>query len=183
MTEYIRIGGNLALDTHETSYWTTAIAALYRHSRTNIGRVFGQLTICDPFARNCLLAHPHTNDIDPDTKAVHHLDAAEYLCNQETSSFDAVIFDPPFSENQATRYEHGTTNVYTTPGAMQKLMEEVERILRPGGVLVKFGYNTTRHKGHFDLLEVIIVNHGGNHNDTLVSLWRKASHNLDEWTP
>jgi len=177
----VRIGGTLGLDTHETSYWTAAIQALYREARP-LRRPPAPLKICDPFARNCLLAHPHTNDIDPNTKAVHHDDAASYLAGQDTSSFDAVIFDPPFSPNQATRYEYGTTNIYTTPGAVPRLMKEIERILRPGGLLLKFGFNTTRHKGHFDLVHVIIVNHGGNHNDTLVSLWRKASHNLEEWT-
>jgi|TARA_R110000824_G_scaffold400416_1_gene607902 hypothetical protein len=183
MTEFIRVQGNLDLDTHQTNYFRRAMNDLYpRMFESPLGLSSNGLQIADPYARNCRIAGPHTNDIDPNTEAKFHLDALDFLCSLESSAFDAVIFDPPFSEYQAKRYEHGTANIYTTPGAVKDQMCEVERVLKPGGYLLKFGYNTSRHKGHFDLIRVMVVNHGANHNDTLVSLWRKANHNLGDYS-
>mgnify|MGYP006408191431 CR=1 FL=1 len=179
MIEMIHMKGNLALDTHETNYFRRAMKDLYPRLFDLAGHGF---KIADPYARNCRIGGKYTNDIDPDTTAENHLDALDFLCSLETQGFDAVIFDPPFSEYQAKRYEHGTANIYTVPGAVKLQMGEIERILKPGGYLLKFGYNTSRNKGHFDLIKVMVVNHGSNHNDTLVSLWRKASHNLEEWS-
>jgi len=136
--------------------------------------------LCDPYARNCRWCAPYTNDIDPDTKADSHIDALEFLRMQESNFFHGVIFDPPFSEGQARRYEHGTANIYTTPGAIRMQMNEIRRILKPGGYLLKFGFNSTRH-ANLDLEHIFLVNHGGNHNDTIVSLWRKGYYQLEDF--
>ena len=54
--------------------------------------------IIDPFARNCLLASPYTNDIDPKTKANWHLDALDFLNTAwGEMPFDLGILDPPRS--------------------------------------------------------------------------------------
>ncbi len=182
MVQLLRMNGNLSLDTCETNYFRAAMEDLYPRLHRIKATASKPPMIADPFARNCLIGHPHTNDIDPETRAEHHLDALDFLCSLDTGAFDAVLFDPPFSDNQARRYEHGTTNIYTSPGAIPLLMSEIERVLKPGGYLLKFGFNTSRHKGHFDLVRVLVVNHGGNHNDTLVSLWQKANHNLAAWS-
>tara|TARA_R100000306_G_scaffold50065_2_gene47154 strand:+ start:1210 stop:1767 length:558 start_codon:yes stop_codon:yes gene_type:complete len=185
LIEYVRVQGTLDLDTHQTNYFRLASNDLHQRlfSESDTNWLANQeLKIADPYARNCRIAREYTNDIDPETDAKFHLDALDFLCSMDSGAFDAVIFDPPFSEYQAKRYEHGTANIYTTPGAVKDQMCEIERILKPGGYLLKFGYNTSRHKGHFDLIRVMIVNHGANHNDTLVSLWRKANHNLGEYS-
>jgi len=183
LTDFIRVQGSLDLDTHQTNYFRQAMNYLYPRlfalNPTPLDS-YG-LKIADPYARNCRIAGEYTNDIDPETDAKFHLDALDFLCSMDSGAFDAVIFDPPFSEYQAKRYEHGTANIYTTPGAVKDQMCEIERILKPGGYLLKFGYNTSRHKGHFDLIRVMVVNHGANHNDTLVSLWMKANHNLGDY--
>lgn len=184
MTEFVRINGGLSLDTHETNYFRFAMKDLYLRlhaveSPTKL--TLNTWMIADPYARNCPIGLEYTNDLDESTEAHHHLDALDFLCSLPSGAFDAVIFDPPFSEYQAARYEVGTANIYTTPGAIKMQMCEIERILKPGGFMLKFGFNTSRHKHHFDLMRVIVVNHGGNHNDTLVSLWRKSNHNLGEW--
>lgn len=44
-------------------------------------------------------------------------------------SFDAILIDPPYSEDYATNL-YGTGNVYPAPGT---LMNEALRLLRPGG--------------------------------------------------
>jgi len=177
--EIVRItqmGGSL--DTHLTPSFQSAMKYLYRRLFDLSG---DRMRIADPFARNCGIAGKHTNDIDPETNAVHHLDAVDFLCSLPSGEFDAVIFDPPFSSNQAERYPIGDLNIYTKPGYIKECMGEVNRILRPGGYLLKFGYNTSRcHQ--FDMVKIWIVNSGGNHNDTLISLQRKGNYTLDLWT-
>lgn len=180
-----RLTSNASLDTHETVYFRRGMNALYSamfHLSPSPGVEHPGLQICDPFARNCSIAGQYTNDIDPDTEARHHLDAVDFLASLPTGFFDGVIFDPPFSSGQAERYEVGHQNIYTTPGYIKEAMGEIERILKPGGLMLKFGYNTTRHRPTFDLCEVWCANLGGNHNDTIVSLWKKGAHTLEDWS-
>ena len=176
--EIVRITSDISLDTHTTKGFQSAMKYLYRRLFDLSGE---RMRIADPFARNCGIAGKHTNDIDPETSAVHHLDAVDFLCSLPSGEFDAVIFDPPFSSNQADRYPMGDLNIYTKPGYIKECMGEINRILRPGGYLLKFGYNTSRYH-QFDMVKIWIVNSGGNHNDTLISLQRKGNYTLDLWT-
>jgi len=55
----------------------------------------------DPFARDKRWA-THTNDLNPATKAEHHLDAEAFcvlLAGQGVKA-DLVLFDPPYSPRQ-----------------------------------------------------------------------------------
>lgn len=168
-----------SLDTHETTYFRVGLKELY----SGMFKLSGHdMRICDPFARNCRVAGEYTNDIDPDTDAAHHIDALDFMCARESGFFDGVIFDPPFSERQATRYEIGHKNIYTTPGYVREIMGEIERVLKPGGYMLKFGFNSTRHSRSFDLVRMWVVNFGGNHNDTIMTLWRKGNHTLEDFS-
>jgi len=55
----------------------------------------------DPFARNKRWA-TFTNDLNPETKAEHHMDAEEFLNMLASKGVkaDLVIFDPPYSPRQ-----------------------------------------------------------------------------------
>lgn len=55
----------------------------------------------DPFAGDCFLA-THTNDVLPDTRAIHHLDVFDFLALMESQSVHPglVIFDPPYTYHQ-----------------------------------------------------------------------------------
>jgi hypothetical protein len=186
------MNGNLSLNTSETNYYKAAFYDMNRRfwdekvKKNNdemiIFRKLPDMLLADPFARNCPDAGLFTNDIDPETKATHHMDAIEFMKILDTSSFDGVIFDPPFSKTQAKRYPSEITNVYTKAGYVKSIMTEIERVLKPGGYLLKFGFNSTKHRHHFDLEHMWVVNHGGNHNDTIVTLWKKVNHNIYEWS-
>lgn len=130
--------------------------------------------VCDPFARNCQIGHIWTNDINPETGANYHLDALEFLKIVPSDSMNIVIFDPPFSTHQNdTKYEFDgeSKNIYTIPGYVKKCMKEIERILIPGGYLLKYGYNSTRHLPSLEFKKGWLINFGGNRNDVIVSLW------------
>ncbi len=58
--------------------------------------------IVDPFARNCSIG-TITNDIDPETDALYHMDALDFLTRVvKTDSADLVLFDPPYSPRQVS---------------------------------------------------------------------------------
>lgn len=170
------------LETHRTTYFDVAIKAMFKGIFDNRMSPPGAQRIADPFARNCQIGGKYTNDIDENTEARFNLDAKDFLCSMESGVFDGVIFDPPFSQRQAERYEAGHSNVYTEPGYVRDCMYEIERMLKPGGYLLKFGFNSTRHRQSFELQRMWSVNFGGNHNDTIVTLWRKEQHHLGEWS-
>jgi len=135
---------------------------------------------CDPFARNCEWAYPFTNDLDFSTNASYHLDALTFLKNMETSSFDYVIFDPPFSKRQADEIYEGHNNVYTDPGYVKKCFDEIFRILKVGGKVLKLGYNSSCPQG-FQIEQGWIVNMGGNINDVIMTIMMKPQYTLEDW--
>jgi hypothetical protein len=178
-----RIWGSLSLNTHETNYFKAAVMHCTRHFYSQSNAMIhpaAAMRIADPFARNCRIAEPFDNDIDPGTDATHHMDAKDFLKTLAKNEFDLIIFDPPFSSNQAGRY--GDANIYTKGrGYVPECMKLILMALKPNGLMIKFGFNSTRHMKQFELEKLYVVNHGGNHNDTLVSIWRKAEHTLEEW--
>jgi hypothetical protein len=136
---------------------------------------------CDPFARNCEWAYPYTNDIDFSTKACYHLDALAFLKHWDNDSFDYVLWDPPFSKRQADEIYEGHNNVYTVPGYVKQCFDEIFRILRPGGMVLKLGYNSSCPQG-FQIEKGYIVNMGGNINDVIMTILSKRQMTLEEWT-
>ena len=178
MTNFERIVGASADsgDTHKSAYFQVGIAHLLE-DRIALYPI-SDYTVADPFARNCQIA-THTNDIDPNTKAEDHQDALEWLMRQEDQYFDSVIFDPPFSAIMAERkYPAGHVNIYTVPGYVSKCFEEIVRILKPGGKVLKLGFNSTRHHPLIDLKRGWIVCFGGNRNDVVMTLWQKNQFHL-----
>ena len=187
MTDMIRINSNNNIQTHKTKYFLLSFQELQDRVRNLIQiQEFDlgyapDMNIADPYARNCEWCYPWTNDINPETNANHNMDALAFLKQLPTSYFPGVVFDPPFSgEKDKRKYDGQITNVYTTPGAIKEQMAEIQRVLMPGGYMLKFGYNTTRHR-NFDLVFTWVVNHGGNHNDTLVTLWQKSYYELGDF--
>lgn len=163
------------IDTHTTSYfrliWKDWVAAFFDDHK-----------VCDPFARDCTLAAPYTNDINPNTKAKSHLDALEYVQTLPSEYFDTIIFDPPFSNIQAQRKYGEVSNIYTVPGYVNELMREFFRILKPDGIVLKFGYNSNRNHNCFDLVDLYLIQFGGNRNDVIVTILQKTQRSLLEWT-
>jgi len=175
------------LDTHQTKWFRKIFSEIGRITHYAHGRIDWDMEICDPFARNCTLAGDWTNDVNPDTNANHHLDALEFLRSCPSDRFDLVIFDPPFSEIQAERkyktdkVDEEITNVYTIPSYVPNCMREIQRILKPGGWFLKFGYNTNSSHSDFELKRIWIVHYAGNKNDVLVSYFQMNQRSLKEW--
>lgn len=129
----------------------------------------------DPFARNCRLA-THTNDLNPDTCALHHMDAEDFckkLYNDGVRA-DLLLFDPPYSPRQISECYSGigraVTGKDTQNAALYKRVRDAAHtVLKPGGKCLSFGWNSNgmgKTRG-YEILEILIVAHGGGHNDTI----------------
>ena len=53
--------------------------------------------------------------------------------------------------------------------------EEIARVVSPGGIVLSFGWNTVgigKSRG-FEIEDILLVSHGGMHNDTICMKERK----------
>ncbi len=133
----------------------------------------------DPFARDNKVASI-TNDLDPDTTAMYHMDALDFLLGIESASVNGVLFDPPYSSRQVSesykRLGRSVSMTDTQGSFWSKLKREIGRIVKPGGLVISCAWNTNgigKTLG-FAQLEILLVAHGGVRNDTLITVERKA---------
>jgi len=132
----------------------------------------------DPFANKNRLATV-TNDLDPDMKCDFTLDAKDFLKTFKDSSVECVLFDPPYSTRQISEHYKRlgkTVNMETTQASFWGgLKKEIGRIVKDGGTVLSFGWNSGGiGKGlGFDIEEILLVAHGGWHNDTICTVERK----------
>lgn len=148
----------------------------------------------DPFARNCQWA-TYTNDLNPDTAAQYHLPAEDFLALLIAKGVEAdlIIFDPPYSMNQAKvtyqaiGIEKFTLKDAQSVGIWQREKDLADKLLVPGGYFLHFGWHTNGagKKRGFGIEEILIVAHGRAHHDTLCMAERKKSHQFcfsgNEW--
>lgn len=125
----------------------------------------------DPFAGEFSPAHIR-NDISPDRKAEYHLDALEFLRQQESNSVDGILYDPPYSITQARMYGK---KKFSSMKYWGDCKNEMARVLKPGGKIISFGWNSNGiGKGrYFEKTRILLVPHGGSKNDTIVVVEKK----------
>ena len=135
--------------------------------------------IIDPFANENKLASV-TNDLNPDYDTDYHLDATDFLKLFQDESIDTVLYDPPYSPRQVSECYKSlgmTVNMQTTQsGYWAKQKEQIGRIVKPGGIVITCGWNSggIGKKYGFVIVEILLVAHGGWHNDTIVTVERKV---------
>ena len=136
-------------------------------------------TIIDPFANQNKLA-TITNDLDPQYDTDYHMDATEFLKVLDNNSADVVLWDPPYSPRQIMEcYKkfNMTVNMQTTQASYwSKQKEQIARIVKPNGIVITCGWNSggIGKKYGFKIIEILLVAHGGWHNDTIVTVERKT---------
>lgn len=136
----------------------------------------------DPFARNRNWA-TFTNDINPNTSAQSHQDAEAFLVElaDRGVTVDVALFDPPYSPRQVSEHYKAAgrevTGEDTQNGRLYKRVRDaVDRIVRPGGTVLSFGWQSVGMgigRG-YELIETMLVAHGGGHNDTICIAERKG---------
>ena len=136
-------------------------------------------TIIDPFANQNKFA-TITNDLDPQYDTDYHMDATEFLKMLDNNSADVVLWDPPYSPRQIMEcYKkfNMTVNMQTTQASYwSKQKEQIARIVKPNGIVITCGWNSggIGKKYGFKIIEILLVAHGGWHNDTIVTVERKT---------
>lgn len=134
--------------------------------------------IIDPFANESSLA-TITNDLDWQYHTDYHLDAADFLSMFADNTVDTVLYDPPYSARQVSEcYKrlHKTVNMQTTQASYWSQQKaEIGRIVKKGGIAITCGWNSggIGKKYGFEIVEILLVPHGGWHNDTIVTVERK----------
>ena len=148
--------------------------------RKLIGRYFKQeMLSIDPFANQSRLAKI-TNDLNPEFKCDYTLDAVDFLKSFKNNSVDFVFYDPPYSLRQVSEcYKNvgiAVTTETTQSSWKTKHINEISRITKSDGIVMCFGWNSNgigKERG-FEMLEILLVAHGGSHNDTIVTVERKV---------
>lgn len=135
--------------------------------------------IIDPFANNSKIANV-TNDLNPEYNTDTCMDALDFLKTFKDCSVDMVLYDPPYSPRQVSEWYKSfgiAVNRETTQNSYwSKQKAEIQRIARTNGVVISCGWNSggIGRKYGFEIEEILLVPHGGNHNDTIVVVDRKV---------
>lgn len=141
--------------------------------------------IVDPFSNeseiiNRGLFNLITNDIDTQYKTDYNLDALDFLKILSTNSVDLVLYDPPYSPRQVSEVYKKlgkTVNMQTTQASYwSKQKKEIARITKKGGYVITCGWNSggIGKSNGFEIVEILLVAHGGWHNDTIITVEQKV---------
>ena len=111
-------------------------------------------------------------DLNKEMPADYHMDAYDFviMARQEGWKYDTVLLDPPYNLRKSREKYLG---IYTS--ILRKIKTELPSIINIGGYVISYGYDTTgmgKQRG-FELIHICIVNHSGDHNDTLCTIERK----------
>jgi DNA modification methylase len=129
----------------------------------------------DPFANKNKLATV-TNDLSQEFDTDYHMDALDFMKMFESNSVDGVLYDPPYSPRQVSEcYNNVGYNVTwdtTKASFWGNHKREISRIVKLGGKVITFGWNSggIGYKYGFEIERVLLVPHGGWHNDTICTV-------------
>lgn len=135
----------------------------------------------DPFAGNNSPAE-FTNDLNPATRAKEHMLAKDFVRKDWGGrKFKGAIFDPPYSGRQVAELYTAIGKMVHTDDTNSYFYYEVIDALAPlveaGGYAISCGWNSAGFglKYGFEIVEIMLVAHGGHHNDTIVTVEQKVN--------
>ena len=102
-------------------------------------------------------------------------DALTYLKTLPNDSVDRLAFDPPYSLRQLKEVYHSrgiSLTQHETQYYWTDLKKEISRIMKKDGVVISFGWNSAgigKNNG-FEIVRILLVSHGGPHNDTICTV-------------
>ena len=143
----------------------------------------GAVVVVDPFCGTSTIAS-HRNDLAQDGED------AEMFCRRllaEGVKADAVLFDPPYSPRQiaecysAAGLKAGAEQTQNS-ALCARVHNPLRDLLKPGGVALSFGWNSSGFGKAWPLIDLLLVRHGGAHNDTICVAQRKIGGLFDSDT-
>jgi hypothetical protein len=139
----------------------------------------------DPFAGENSPA-TITNDLNPNVEADYHMDARKFLGMFPENHADGILYDPPYSPTQVKRVYDSigleTTMDDTRTQFWSDARDQISRVIKDDGIVISFGWSSNgvgKTRG-FEILEILLVPHGGIHNDTIVVVEKKVHRKVDD---
>lgn len=131
----------------------------------------------DPFAGENSPAEI-TNDLNPEKPTTYHLHARDFAILAPICV--GCLFDPPYSLRQTKECYEGVGREFTHKDGQEAVhFGSVKDILKDKiTYAISFGWNSSGFgkKRGFEIIEVLLVNHGGNgHHDTICTVERKSN--------
>ncbi len=158
--------------------WTFKIDPIARLIHRYVGDGIGWI---DPFAGENSPAEI-TNDLNPERPAKYHLHAKDFA-EQLNGEYEGCLFDPPYSLRQTKECYDGIGYGMTLEDT-QKFPNNVKDIIsnkiKQNGIVICFGWNSGgfgKNLG-FEIIEILLVAHGGHHHDTIVTVEKKIQNEL-----
>ena len=114
------------------------------------------------------------------------VDALQTMKDIPSYSVDGVLYDPPYSPRQLKECYDSLGQCLTFEDTSNKTWSswknEICRIVKPGGIVISFGWNSAGMgiKKGFKKIEILMVCHGGQHHDTIVTVEKKVQNHLVE---
>ena len=106
-------------------------------------------------------------------------DAIEYLKTIPENSVDHLVFDPPYSQRQLKEKYHSNGLSFNYPmnaSYWSNCKKEISRVVKRSGKVISFGWNSggIGTKYGFNITKIVLVAHGGQHNDTIATVEVKS---------
>lgn len=142
-----------------------------------LGRyVNGEMWI-DPFANKNSPA-TITNDHNPEMPTDYHEDYRDFLeiVLKKYMQVHGMLIDPPFGPRQIQEHYKFMGMKPTqedTQGFYWKTWNYVIKILPL--YVIQFGWHSNGRKEYYECIETLLVPHGGGHNDTICTVWKRRN--------
>ena len=105
-------------------------------------------------------------------------DAINYLKTIPDNSENFLVFDPPYSQKQLKEMYSNNGLAFDHPmnaSYWSNCKKEISRIIKSNGKVISFGWNSggVGEKYGFKITKIVLVAHGGQHNDTIATVEMK----------
>lgn len=119
-----------------------------------------------------------TNDLNPDMPTKYHMHSLDF-CQLLKGKCEGILFDPPYSTRQIVECYGKMGLCIRRKEDKHAFFDREKNILynkvKIGGLTISFGWSTVGFgitRG-FEIMEILLVCHGGHHNDTIVTVEKK----------
>ena len=112
-----------------------------------------------------------------ETEAHNHMDAFDFMIKLVDAGVtaDLIILDPPYSMHQVNKSYSGFGDKRVN--SLTPIYYMANKLLMANGVVLNFGFNSNGIcLDHYEMVEILLVAHGGHHNDTICVAEKKLAH-------
>ena len=137
-----------------------------------------EMVSVDPFAGTSELATYHQ---DMGRGGIDAEEWATQLADKEIKA-DLIFWDPPYSPRQISECYKGlglkATGKDTQNAALySRVRKPLLRMTTPATIILTFGWSTAGFNKEWEPFDILIVRHGGAHNDTICTAHRYVGDN------